>query len=105
MTGKETYALIASPAISKMSSLDGQTVNVKEWIKYLDADDNSGEAREILSVMTDEGDVYATNSDTVSRDFDAILEICEQTGEQLGAIKIVSSKSKAGRTYYNCIWA
>ena len=95
---KEQYKMTQSPAIKKMKDVVGVVMDVKAFCLY--ADENSdGKQVEILSIMTADGDVYATNSPTFKRDFDKIAELMD--GEDF-AIEVISGTSKAGRDFITC---
>ena len=103
---KERYALTKSPKIQRMSDIVGSVLSVKAYALYNDEDKN-GNTREILSIMDQDGDVYATNSVSFIREFSDIVSMCEQCDgfvltDALSSIEIMSGTSKAGRTYLTC---
>nr|DAJ64759.1 MAG TPA: ssDNA binding protein [Caudoviricetes sp.] len=101
MSVKEIYALTKSPKINKMSTAVGMILPVAAYALYEDTD-KDGNTHQILSIMSDDGDVYATNSPTFEREFGDIVAICEQFGEKLDAIEIVEGTAKSGRTFITC---
>lgn len=101
LTVMDIYKMFKSNEIQKVSDNDGKVLPVKAYMIYTD-NDSKGEEKTICSIMTQDGEVYATNSDSFMRDFDVMLFLTESMGHSIESIKIVSGKSKAGRTYYTC---
>ena len=99
MDNRAVYKLLKSPEIKKMSDADGSILEVAAWIVYKDTDSRTGEQREILTLSTTDGEIFATVSATFMKEF---AEIVKYFGDDVGAIKVVSGKSKAGRTYITC---
>lgn len=95
LSKKDIYDLTRSPKIHKMSDAVGSVLPVKAFAVYLD-DKADGSAVQILSIQTEDGTVYATNSATASGEFDAILDIM---GEDAFSVEVVKGTSKAGREY------
>lgn len=91
------YEMTKSPEIQKLSSVEGQILEITDWIIYEDVD-SDGEAREIFSCRTKEGETMASNSPTVVRTFNDILDCFEP--EEISKIKVVGRKSGNGRTFY-----
>lgn len=96
MSKKELYMMTRNSAIQKMRDAEGQELSVKDWVKFEDTDSRTGEVQELISVMADSGEVYATNSATFIREFDEIVDIME--GEPF-VIRVVGGQSKNGRHY------
>lgn len=104
---KLLYKLTRSPEAVKLSTLSGQRVDVVHYAIYEDAKDD-GKTETILSLITPEGEVFATNSDSVQREFLNVLEFFEDDLAADGGyipIRIVEGKSKNGRTFYTCTYA
>ncbi len=93
------YKMMKSPEVKRMSDADGSVLEVKAWITYSDADNRTGETREILTILTEDGELFATVSGVFQREF---KDIVKYFGEDVGAIKISSGKSKAGRQFLTC---
>ena len=100
---KVTYALTMSPKMRNMKELKGSTLEVSAWCKYEDVDAKTGELRQILSVMTPEGEVFGTNSATFIDDFEKMVQLFGADG--VDAIEVVSGTSKAGREFITCAYA
>ena len=101
LTRAEAYQLTLSPAIQKMSEQEGQIIEVSQWCIYSDLDSN-GKEQELLSILTPENEVFATNSQTFSTDFMYMLEFFGEAGVR--AIKVISGTSKAGRKFITCAY-
>lgn len=97
-TPKETYRMTKDPAISKMSLHKGKKFVVSEYLYYEDTNKSSGDSQTILSIMTDKGEVFATNSPTLQEDF---RDLCSMypDGHITDPVEIVSGTSKAGREF------
>lgn len=104
LTIMEQYQLTMSPKIQRIKDCAGQRIDVETWCVYEDIDKKSGDTKEILSMMTPEGEVFATNSDTFKNDFKDILSLLESAGMagMLFSIEVITGKSKAGRDFFTC---
>lgn len=104
LTIMEQYQLTMSPKIQRIKDCAGQRFDVGTWCFYEDIDKKSGDIKEILSMMTPEGEVFATNSDTFKNDFKDILSLLESAGMagMLFSIEVITGKSKAGRDFFTC---
>lgn len=97
----EKYLMTISPAIVSMKTLpDGEKIPVKKYMIFEDVKENTGEAVEILSILTPDNKVYSAQSKTFKRSFNDITAI---VGEQPFTIIKTSGKTKAGRDFINCI--
>lgn len=99
--GKTAFNMMKSAEIRRMSDYSGETIQIDRWIVYEDVKQN-GDTVTVLSIMSVNGDCYATNSSTFIEDFNALNGVMEQYGGSLESIKIVSGTSKAGRTFITC---
>lgn len=102
----ELYNMTVSPEIKTAKSLeDGATFTVDAAVNFTDQNKN-GNAVEILSIRTTEGDVYAVQSSTFRRSFDLINDVITGgngwTPEQF-TIKKISGVSKGGREFIDCV--
>lgn len=97
----EKYLMTISPAIVSMKKLaDGEKIPVKKYMIFEDVNENTGEAVEILSILTPDNKVYSAQSKTFKRSFNDITAI---VGDQPFTIIKTSGKTKAGRDFINCI--
>lgn len=101
---KERYMLTMSPKIGKMRDVVGQRVEVDTYAIYTD-NDKDGNEQTILSIMTGDGDVFATNSPTFIRDFEQLVSMFEDCGESVEAIEVINGTSKAGREFITCAYS
>ena len=101
MNSVERYRMTKNPSIQKMRDIVGVTIQVIDWVMYLDTN-QKGEEHEILSIRDAGGEVYATNSATFIRSFFEILDILSGAGEKLDTLVIVQGTSKAGRPFITC---
>lgn len=95
LSKKAIYDLTRSPKIRKLSDGVGSVLAVAAYVIYLD-EKNDGDAMQILSIQTEEGTVYATNSATSCAEFEAILDIM---GQDPFSVEVLKGTSKAGREY------
>ena len=101
LSNETKYDLIRSPKTQKMSDVKGQRLEVVAYI-IREETTESGEVITICSVKTRDGDLFATNSKTFMREFDAIIEC---SGGSEFAIDVLDGVSHAGRHYLICAWA
>ena len=100
---KQKYDLTCNPNNQKLSLREGQRLEVAAWCRYTDADSKTGEARELFSIQTPEGEVYATNSPTVWREFERMVDMFGPDG--VTAIELTSGTSKNGRKFFTVAYA
>ena len=96
---RSIYKMMKSPEVKKMSDADGSVLEVAAWIAYTDADSRTGEVREILTILTTDGEMFGTVSGVFQREF---KDLTKFFGDDVGAIKVFSGKSKAGRSFITC---
>lgn len=99
MDARTQYKLMKSPLVKKMSDAVDSVLEVKSWLAYVDTDSKTGEQREILTLETIDGEMFGTVSATFRREF---ADIVSFFGEDVGAIKVIGGKSKAGRDFITC---
>lgn len=105
LTPKEIYNLTMSPATQKMKSVIGQRIEISAWALYEDVDKKNGELQEVLSIITPEGEIFATNSLTFKEDFNDMFTLFRDMGEEVHAITVISGTSKAGREFITCTYS
>lgn len=104
LTMKEMYNLTKSPDIAKLSIMKGQTLDIKNFLVH---EDETGEGKTvvIVAIETEQGELFATNSGTFTRDFQDIISMCEEAGEPLPKqIKVLPRTGKSGREYIQCVY-
>lgn len=102
LTNVQIYNLTKSRKAQKMSDAAGQVISIAAWALYEDADKTTGEIRQVLSILTPEGDVLSTISETFKGDF---LDMYETFGDELKKVEVITGKSKSNRTYVTCAYA
>lgn len=100
---EEQYYLTLAPNIQKMRTVKGQTLDIDKWCIYTDVNDKTGEEFELVSIMTPDREVFATNSKTFVQTFRQIVEIFGTDG--FNRITVGSGMSKAGREFVTAIYA
>jgi hypothetical protein len=104
LSPKEKYFLTLAPSVKKMKDAISQIIEITAWCFYSDTN-SKGEAQEILSILTPENEVYATNSPTFKEDFFKMLNAFAEWGEPVHSILVSSGTSKAGREFITCVYA
>lgn len=104
LSAAERYHLTMSPAIQKMKDAKGANLSVSAWCVYED-EDKDGKNQYILSILTKEGEIFATNSKTFIDDFVKMWDLFAECGETVNSINVVSGFSKANREYITCVFA
>lgn len=99
MSTREAYKLMNSNETKKMSDAEGSVLNPKAWIMYEDVTAKTGEIKKVVSLITEDGEIFGTISESFINAFERIVDFFD--GE-VGEIKVVSGVSKAGRTYITC---
>lgn len=102
MSKKTVYQLTMSPETRKMKDAKGTKLEVSAWCQYRDTD-QEGNDRDVLAILTPEGETYASNSPTFADDFFRMVELFGPDG--VDAIKVISGTSKAGREFITCAYA
>lgn len=98
----DLYNLTKAPNRHKLVDIKGQTVTLKSWALY-EEENNKGEMVKILSITTDGGEGYATNSATFIRDFESAVDMFKEFGDEFHQIQVVPGTSKNGREYISCL--
>lgn len=95
LSKKDIYAMTHGTGMKKMSDNEGAVIPVAKFVTYADVN-KDGELVEILSIMDDKGNVYATNSPTAMKEFEFIRTLM---GDDPFAVVVVKGTSKNGRIY------
>lgn len=100
MTKKDIFMMTKNQKIRTVKSLEnGAKINVTHWIEFSDVNAGTGEVVDILSMMDESGEVFATNSKSFKDMFFNIVGIMDGEGftiEKLGGV------TKAGRDFVTC---
>ena len=101
-TSFDLYNLTKAPNREKLVDIKGQTITLKSWALY-EEENNKGEMVKILSLMTEDGKGYATNSSTFIRDFESAVDMFKEFGDEFHQIQVVPGMSKNNREYISCL--
>ena len=100
MSKKDIFMLTKNQKIRTVKSLEnGAKINVTHWIEFSDVNSSTGEKVEILSMMDETGECFATNSNSFKEMFFDIVDIME--GEDF-TIEKLGRKTKSGRDFVTC---
>ena len=98
---KDVFMMTKNQNILTMKSLEnGTRIPVKYWVLFTDMNRSTGEDVEILSIMAEDGQVIATNSNSFKDMFFDIIEILEES--EGFTIEKIGGKTKAGRDFVTC---
>ena len=104
MNMAELYRLTKSPEIAKLTSVKGQELELDKFIVYEDVNVD-GTVTVVAAFETVEGELFATNSPTFTRDFLDIIAMCkEANAEYPRRIKVFPKIGKSGREYIQCVY-
>ena len=93
---KDIYRTTKNASIGKLSELaDNEEITISGYTLFEDTDKDENIIT-VLALMLENGTVYATNSATVIKDFNDILEIFEEFPL---VVKKGTGTSKANRSY------
>lgn len=101
LTKAQMYKLTMSPETGKMKDAVGTVLEIAAWALYTDGDGD--QERDVLAILTPEGETYGTNSSTFQGDFADMADLFGAGG--VDKIRVISGTSKAGRQYITCAYA
>ena len=105
LTLKQLYDLSKSPEIQKMSTVKGQDLEIDTFLAYEDVNTTTGEAQTIVSIRTTDGETFATNSKTFTREFMDVIAMCEEANAPMPKlIGVLARQSRAGREFITCAY-
>lgn len=93
MDAKTLYKLVKTPYVKRMVDAEDSVLSVGAWLLFED------EEKRVLVISTADGEIFATISNFFIKEFEAITEIF---GDDVGEIKVISGKSRAGRKFITC---
>lgn len=97
----EQYLMTIAPSIVSMKDVDdGEHITVDGILVFEDVKENTGEAVEVMSIITPEKKVYSCQSATFKRSIKDISNIMK--GKTFTVVK-TSGKTKANRDFINCV--
>ena len=86
----------------KLSTFDGVMITIKDYLLYEDLN-QQGQQQKLLALVTEDGDIMTTNSSTVIRTFERMLE--QEFELPIADVMVISGTTKAGRTFYDLKFA
>lgn len=98
---RQVFQVTQNGTAQKVKENNGRTFDVVEYVLYKDALEGE-EERELVALVTSDGDVIASNSPTVIRQFKKMLDTFTLP---ITNVQIQQGTSKNGRAYYNLILA
>ena len=101
LTKEEKYFLTKAQDVQKMTEAVDQVLDLVAWAIYTDVD-KDGKEVELFSMLTEDGDKFATNSSTFIGAFREILDIFEP--EEVKRLKVMNGVSKNNRTFVTCAY-
>ena len=101
LTKKQIFN-ITNGQSDKLSGFDGVMITIKDYLLYEDKNQQDQDQK-LLALITEDGDILTTNSSTVIRTFERMLE--QGFDVPIADVMIVSGQTKAGRTYYDIKFA
>lgn len=100
-TEVEQYLMTIAPSIQSAKDVeDGTRITVNGVLEFTDIKENTGEAVDVMSIITPDKQVYSCQSATFKRSIRDISNIMK--GKEFTVIK-TSGKTKAGRDFINCV--
>lgn len=99
-TEVEQYLMTIAPSIHSIKNIeDGTHITVDGVLEFTDIKENTGEAVDVMSIITPDKQVYSCQSATFKRSIHDISNIMK--GKQFTVIK-TSGVTKSGRDFINC---
>lgn len=100
-TEVEQYLMTIAPSIQSAKDVeDGTHITVDGILEFTDIKENTGEAVDVMSIITPDKQVYSCQSATFKRSIRDISNI--MNGKQFTVIK-TSGVTKSGRGFINCV--
>lgn len=96
---RSIYKLVKSAEVHKMVDAAGSELEVVKYVIFDDTDSKTGEVKEVLTIETEDGEMFGTISPTFIREFKDIVKFFD--GE-VGNIKVITGTSKGGREFVTC---
>lgn len=82
---------------SNLSDYVGQRLQIKAYLLIEDVDASTGESRRALKVITDEGEIIGTRSESFISGFERFLIAMES--DECTEFEVLQNRSKQGRNY------
>ena len=100
---RQLFQLTQGGATAKIKDSEGRQFDAAEYVYYIDKDKKTKEDREMLVIVTSNGDSIATNSATVINSFMAMLDMFPLPIADIKIIKDTNPKTE--REYFNIVLA
>ena len=97
----DMYSLTKAPEREKLSNAAGQILQLNQWLVYSEQN-AKGEEVTLISLTTQDGKAYTSNSGTFIRDFTAAVTMFAEFGAEFHTIQVTDGKSKNGRSFITC---
>ena len=99
ITERQAFQITKGGNLARMKDNVGRRFDIVDYIRYEDERGDDEKEQQLLAIVTAEGDVLSTNSGTIIRTFDAMIEQFELP---ITDVEIYSQTNpKNGRTYLN----
>lgn len=101
LNSKDIYMMTRSPNLLKLSSIKDTTIIFDAYVLYEDekvTKDGEVKTVRILSIRTEDGKLYATNSQTFIDEFMYIVNLFSVSLP----IRVVGGVSRSGRNFITC---
>lgn len=99
-----SYDMFESPDRSAVKDNSGKTVVITKYAIYEEYD-NNGCIMRLLTMLTDDNNVYVTSSPAFIRTFERIAELAQRSHLDTFAITFRKEKSKNNREYMTAVYA
>lgn len=99
-----SYDMFESPYRNSVKDCNGSTVTISKYAVYEEYD-NNGNVMRLLTMMSDEGNVFVTTSPAFIRTFERISELAQRSHLDTFAITFRKEKSKNNREYMTAVYA
>lgn len=96
---RSIYKMVKSAEVQKMIDAAGSELAVVAYVIYDDVDAKTGEVKEVVTIMTADGELFGTISQTFIREFKDIIDAFDG---DVGNIKVITGTSKNNREYVTC---
>ena len=93
------YNLLNGDGAAGLSTAAGSALDIADYVIFTSVDINNNAEKTVLSLVTMDGEYFATNSVTC---IEAFEKICEAFDNELPAIEFYKGKSKKGREFLSC---
>ena len=106
LTEDDEYMLIYANNAKQLQTLEGEIVDITAYVIYEEMKDGANKAATIISILTEDGNVYGSNSATFIKSFENMVDFWTQKGKPEKATHFLVQKgtSKTGREFIQCVY-